>query len=80
MPARTEPRPPKYTFFDSQDHARSFSFVRMATSAAKISIARQVCALAHSVTEAGDDLVERGLESLPVGCGAGGDDRDPTVT
>ena len=25
MPARTEPRPPKYTFFDSQDHARSFS-------------------------------------------------------
>ena len=25
VPARTEPRPPEYTFFDSQDHARSFS-------------------------------------------------------
>ena len=25
MPARTEPRPPKYAFPDSQDHARSFS-------------------------------------------------------
>ena len=24
MPARAEPRPPKYTFLDSQDHARSF--------------------------------------------------------
>jgi hypothetical protein len=25
VPARTEPRPPKYTFPDSRDHARSFS-------------------------------------------------------
>ena len=28
MPARTEPRPPKDTFPDSQDHARSFSQIQ----------------------------------------------------
>ena len=27
IPARTEPRPPKYTFPDSQDHARSFRLI-----------------------------------------------------